>query len=151
MAAELDTCIKPPTAEMDSTCFDQTMDQPEFAQDLETKRQEHFRNALENAKGKYGTGWGWFYNLAGSYLPPDPPPLQPARPAAAAGAGAGAGAGAEEAAAERAAKERALQELAVADYPGDVLAFELFWVPGSDAEVLEMTDVYMDWPELMRI
>ena len=30
-----------------------------------------------------------------------------------------------------------------------VLAFEIFWVPGSDEEVLEMDEIYMDWPELM--
>ena len=84
MAAELDTCIKPPTAEIDNACVDQTMDQPEFAPlaaDLETKRQKHFLNGLEKAKEKYPTGWGWFYKQVRKYLPPDVPPKLPMNPA----------------------------------------------------------------------
>ena len=44
----------------------------------------------------------------------------------------------------------ALQELAAAGSGEDVLAFELFWVPGSDDEVVDMDEIYVDWPELMR-
>jgi len=43
-----------------------------------------------------------------------------------------------------------LEELAAAASGVDSLfAFELFWVPGSDEEVLDTDEVIMDWPELM--
>ncbi|KAL1526929.1 hypothetical protein AB1Y20_015620 [Prymnesium parvum] len=50
-----------------------------------------------------------------------------------------------------ASKMRAgLEELAAAgNADQEVLALELFWVPGSDNEVLEPEEVTMDWPELM--
>lgn len=31
----------------------------------------------------------------------------------------------------------------------ETLAFELFWVPGEDTEVLTMDEVTLDWPELL--
>ena len=44
----------------------------------------------------------------------------------------------------------ALEELAAAaSADSEVFAFELLWVPGSDDEVLEMDEVYLEWPELM--
>lgn len=44
----------------------------------------------------------------------------------------------------------ALEELAVAgNAEEEVFAFELFWVPGGDDEVLDSDEVLMDWPELM--
>jgi uncharacterized membrane protein len=44
----------------------------------------------------------------------------------------------------------ALEELAAAaNADEEVFAFELFWVPGDDEEVLEMDAVFTDWPELM--
>ena len=44
----------------------------------------------------------------------------------------------------------ALQELAAAgNGDGEVLAFELLWVPGEDEETIELDDVLLDWPELM--
>jgi uncharacterized membrane protein len=32
---------------------------------------------------------------------------------------------------------------------GEVFAFELLWVPGSDDETLDADAVMIDWPELM--
>lgn len=44
----------------------------------------------------------------------------------------------------------ALEELAAAGKgDGEVLALELFWVPGSDDEVLDIDEVNIDWPELL--
>lgn len=44
----------------------------------------------------------------------------------------------------------ALQELAAAgNGAGEVLAFELLWVPAEDEETIEMDDVLLDWPDLM--
>ena len=31
----------------------------------------------------------------------------------------------------------------------EVLALELFWVPGEDEEVLDADEIILDWPELM--
>jgi uncharacterized membrane protein len=51
---------------------------------------------------------------------------------------------------DAAAAKTALEELAAAASDEDaVFAFELFWVPGSDDEVLDMDEVTLDWPELM--
>ena len=44
--------------------------------------------------------------------------------------------------------QTALQELAAAA-EGEVFAFELLWVPGSDDETLDADAVMIDWPELM--
>jgi len=44
----------------------------------------------------------------------------------------------------------ALEELAAAGNADEqVFAFELFWVPGEDDEVLDMDEVLLEWPELM--
>jgi hypothetical protein len=51
-----------------------------------------------------------------------------------------------------AAMEKALQELSAAAGDVDnVLAFELFWVPGDDKDVLDNEEIITDWPELMQI
>ena len=48
------------------------------------------------------------------------------------------------------AMKRGLEELAAAGSAvGEVLALELFWVPGEVDEVLDSDEVVMDWPELM--
>ena len=48
------------------------------------------------------------------------------------------------------ATKRALEELAAAGSAvGEVLALELFWVPGEVNEVLDTDELIMDWPELM--
>ena len=45
----------------------------------------------------------------------------------------------------------ALQEVAAAgNADEEVYAFELFWVPGEDSEVLQMEEVNQDWPELIQ-
>jgi len=45
----------------------------------------------------------------------------------------------------------ALQEVAAAgNADEEVYAFELFWVPGDDSEVLQMEEVNQDWPELIQ-
>jgi uncharacterized membrane protein len=50
------------------------------------------------------------------------------------------------------AMKEALQELAAnAQDVDNVLAFELFWVPGGDEEVLDNDEIIKDWPELMQI
>ena len=44
----------------------------------------------------------------------------------------------------------ALQEMAAsANTDGEVFAFELFWVPGSNKEVIDMDQVTLAWRELM--
>jgi len=44
----------------------------------------------------------------------------------------------------------ALEELAAAgNAEEEVLALELFWVPGDDSETLDIDEVALDWPELM--
>lgn len=45
----------------------------------------------------------------------------------------------------------ALEELAAAgNADQEVLALELFWVPGDDSETLDVDEVLIDWPELMQ-
>jgi len=45
----------------------------------------------------------------------------------------------------------ALQEVAAGgNADEEVYAFELFWVPGDDSEVLQMEEVNQDWPELIQ-
>jgi uncharacterized membrane protein len=46
------------------------------------------------------------------------------------------------------AAQLALEELG-AGGNDEVLAFELFWVPGDDETSLTMEEVTMDWPELI--
>jgi uncharacterized membrane protein len=49
------------------------------------------------------------------------------------------------------AMRSALEEVAAAGNGLDqVFAFELLWVPGSDEEALDMDEVNIDWPELLR-
>ena len=44
-----------------------------------------------------------------------------------------------------------LEELAAAgNADQEVLALELFWVPGDDSETLDIDEVVIDWPELMQ-
>jgi hypothetical protein len=48
------------------------------------------------------------------------------------------------------AMRAALEELAAAGSADEeVFAFELFWVPGADDDVLQMDEVVLEWPELM--
>eukprot|EP00967_Tisochrysis_lutea_P156653 scaffold316111_cov26-Tisochrysis_lutea.AAC.2 len=48
------------------------------------------------------------------------------------------------------AMRAALEELAAAGRADEeVFAFELFWVPGEDDDVLDMDEVNLEWPELM--
>ena len=48
------------------------------------------------------------------------------------------------------AMKAALQEIAAsANGDEEVFAFELFWVPGEDDEVLDNDEIILDWPELM--
>ena len=48
------------------------------------------------------------------------------------------------------AMKRSLEELAAAGSAvGEVLALELFWVPGEVNEVLDTDEIFIDWPELM--
>jgi uncharacterized membrane protein len=48
------------------------------------------------------------------------------------------------------AMRAALEELAAAGSADEeVFAFELFWVPGEDHDVLQMDEVVLEWPELM--
>ena len=57
---------------------------------------------------------------------------------------------ATEAYGDAAAARQALEELAAAaNGDEEVFAFELFWVPGDDKEILELDEVAQDWPELM--
>jgi len=45
----------------------------------------------------------------------------------------------------------ALEELAAAgNGDEEVLALELFWVPGEESETLDLEEVAIDWPELMQ-
>lgn len=51
---------------------------------------------------------------------------------------------------DAASMKAALQELAASGNSGDeVFAFELFWVPGEDDDVLDNEEIVLDWPELM--
>ena len=46
--------------------------------------------------------------------------------------------------------QKALEEISAAgNGDGEMLAFELFWVPGDDDEVLMMDDITLEWPELI--
>ena len=48
------------------------------------------------------------------------------------------------------AMKSALQELAAsAQGMDEVFAFELFWVPGEEDDVLDSDEIMLDWPELM--
>ena len=49
------------------------------------------------------------------------------------------------------AMKAALQEVyAGARAVDEVFAFELFWVPGADDEVLDMDEMVLDWPQLIQ-
>lgn len=51
---------------------------------------------------------------------------------------------------DAAAMRAALEELnAAGKADEEVLALELFWVPGEDDEVLDSDEIILDWPELM--
>lgn len=47
------------------------------------------------------------------------------------------------------AKAALTEMAAAANGDGEIFAFELFWVPGSNDEVVDMDQVALDWPELM--